>query len=189
MQSGEAQQNLFFFLDPVIDRCTHCWLQFVSTLWQFPPIRKHLCTNVVLFNPVEQTIKGEAGPVSCIITPPERHNEVCLVSCLEWHFSMSLWCHKGEALNLEGGLTCPHEEPSVPLWRKLQPPPTQQDLNMLLKHQLTSYHQKQDKEEEREWRRNSHEQLTDVVGVMSAIYCLFTTDATRNYMTQQSLSH
>lgn len=86
---------------------------------------------------------------------------------------------------MEGGLTCPHEEPSVPLWRKLQPPPTQRGLNMLLKHQLTSYHQKQDEEEEREWRRSSHEELTDVVGVMSATYCLYRTDATRNDVTQQ----
>lgn len=86
--------------------------------------------------------------------------------------------HKGEALDMEGGLTCPHGEPSVPLWRKLQLPPTQQDLNTLLRHQLISYHQKQQEEEEREWRRSGHEGLTDIVGVMSAIYCLYRSDPT-----------
>lgn len=30
---------------------------------------------MVLLNPVEQTIKGEAGPVGSIITPPVRDNE------------------------------------------------------------------------------------------------------------------
>lgn len=39
-------------------------------------------------------------------------------------------------LNNEGGLTCPREELSGPLWRKLLPPPTQQDLSTLSINQL-----------------------------------------------------
>lgn len=58
------------------EKCTHWGSQLVHTKhWQVLPIRKQLYTNMVLLNPVEQTIKSEAGPVGSIITPPETDNE------------------------------------------------------------------------------------------------------------------
>lgn len=35
-------------------------------------------THMVLLYPGEQTVESEAGPIGCIITPPETHSDIQL---------------------------------------------------------------------------------------------------------------
>lgn len=97
------------------------------------PIRGERGTYLLLLYPCKQPVKGEAGPVCCVIAPPEIYTDdvssVAPGGCLV----TSQWRHACYSR----GPTCQHGELSVPLWRELQPPLTRSDLTQTDSHTHT----------------------------------------------------
>lgn len=72
----------------------------------------------MLVDPRQQSVQSEAGPLGCVVSPPER---------AKGHSGPPLGrVREGREASVK--LTCPGEELFAPLERKQPPPPTRSDL-------------------------------------------------------------
>lgn len=99
------------------------------------PIRGEHGTYLLLLYPCKQPVEGEAGPVCCVIAPPEIYTDDVSAVAPGGYLVTSQLCHACYSR----GPTCQHGELSVPLWRELQPPLTRSDLTHTDSHTHTSF--------------------------------------------------
>lgn len=110
-------------------------------------------SHLTLVDPRQQSVQSEAGPLGCVVSPPER---------AKGHSGPPLGrVREGREASVK--LTCPGEELFAPLERKQPPPPTRSDL------QSSRMGESNQSRSERSLTRSTHRPVWPVCAVQVSV--------------------